>query len=203
MIDSNAQKADYSYVDKGRKHLDRGDLESALKNYEKAFDPEALDEQEAREMLIEARAFMSRKHVIDALESFEDALVMGTDVQRKQALQGIVEVAEVRARLKTLTEALKKGLKKVMGAKKPAKVGLTLLESEENIVLISESARESLPKPLSNGGRIRRLTERILDNEMPLETSICIPYTTEADVDYIIRVATALVEHSEVEGAKG
>jgi tetratricopeptide (TPR) repeat protein len=197
MIDSNAQQADYTYVDKGRKYLDQGDLESALANYEKAFDPESLDEQEARDMLIEARAYMSRKHIIDALESFEDALVMGTDVQRKQALQGISEVAEVRGRLKTLTEALNKGLKKVMGAKKPKEIGLALLKSEENIVLISESAREALPKPLANGGRIRRITERILDNELPFETGICIPYTDERDIDYILRVAEALVEQKE------
>lgn len=194
MIDSNAQQADYSSLDKGRKSLDQGDLAGALKHYEKAFDPDALDEQEAREMLIDARAYMSRKHIIDALESFEEALTLGTDVQRRQALQGITEIAEVRGRFKGLTKELKSRLKKTMGSKKPEKYGLSILDTEENIVLISEQAREALPKALANGARIRRLTERILDNDLPLETNICIPYTTEEDVDYIIRVAAALLE---------
>ncbi len=99
MIETNSNAEEFSLVAKGRKFLAQGDIPSAVKCYEKAFDPEAVDETEARSMLIEARSHLSRKHLLEALESFEEALLTGTDVQRRQALDGILTIAEMRSRL--------------------------------------------------------------------------------------------------------
>ena len=192
MIETNATPGNFSWISKGREFLENGDLPSALECYDQAFDPEALDESEARSMLIEARAHLSRKHILEALESFEDALSMGTDVQRRQALEGISTVGQIKAGLAPLTAKLKKGLKGALGKRGPLASRLALVSESDNVVLISEEAAESLPAHLLKGGKIGRLPQHLTDYPLPFPTSKCIPYTDEEDVRYILEVAAAL-----------
>jgi hypothetical protein len=198
MIDMNADPSDLSLVAKGRELLDRGELSAAMQCYGQAFDPDSADEAEARNMLIEARSHLSRKHPIDALECFEEALVMGTEVQRRQALEGITAIAEIRARLRTLTPELKKKLKERLGKRSSLSSGLALVSDDENILLISHEAAESLPLHLVKGGRISRIPPHISEERLPFKTNKCIPYTDEGDVHYILAVAAAIVAPKEL-----
>jgi tetratricopeptide (TPR) repeat protein len=259
MIETNKDIAEISLVEKGRALLDQGDVDSAVEYYGQAFDPESLDEHEARNMLIEARSHLSRKHLVEALESFEEALVMGTEIQRRQAVEGILTIAEIRSRLPRLTAALKKGLKErfgkkdmavvglflmsdeenlvlftnealVMGTeiqrrqavegiltiaeirsrlprltaalkkglkerfgkKDMAVVGLFLMSDEENLVLFTNEALEPLPIHLNKTSRIGRIPQHVSDHKLPFKTDKCIAYTDEDDIRYILEIAGAL-----------
>jgi tetratricopeptide (TPR) repeat protein len=192
MIQTNADVPEFSLVAKGRQFLDKGNVAAAVECYGKAYDPDAVDETEARNMLIEARAHLSRKHLLEALESFEEALLMGTDVQRRQALDGISALGEIRAGLRSLTTYLKKGLKEILGQQKPSSIGIALVSDDENVVLISEEAIQSLPAHLAKGGRISRLPPHLADHPLPVETDKCIPYVNQDDARYILEVAATL-----------
>ncbi|MGO9568331.1 MAG: hypothetical protein ACLP5H_12390 [Desulfomonilaceae bacterium] len=192
MIQTNVDLPESSLVAKGRELLEKGNIPAAVECYGRAYDPEAVDETEARSMLIEARAHLSRKHLLEALESFEEALLMGTDVQRRQALDGISALGEIRAGLRSLTAYLKKGFKEIFGQQRPGSLGIALVSDEENIVLISEEAIQSLPAPLAKGGRISRLPPHLADHQLPIETDKCIPYVNEDDARHILEVAAAL-----------
>ncbi|MGC8660479.1 MAG: hypothetical protein ACP5U1_15545, partial [Desulfomonilaceae bacterium] len=150
-MQSNANLDEFSYLVKGRELLERGDIASAVEFYSKAFDPEALDEPEARNMLIEARANLSKKFLLEALDSFEEALIVGDTIQRKQALEGITAIAEIRGRLGSLTEQLKEGLKRLSGRKNRPIPGLATISDDENLVLISNDALTKLPERLVRG----------------------------------------------------
>ena len=192
MIQTNADVPESSLVAKGRKFLEKGNIPAAVECYGKAYDPEAVDETEARSMLIEARAHLSRKHLLEALESFEEALLMGTDVQRRQALDGISGLGEIRGGLRSLTAYLKKGLKEIFGQQRPSSLGIALVSDDENVVLISDEAIQGLPAPLAKAGRISRLPPHLVDHQLPFETDKCIPYVNEDDARYILEVAAAL-----------
>lgn len=193
MIETNSNASELSLVEKGRELLEKGDIPSAVKFYGQAFDPDALDEGEARSMLIEARAQLSRKHLLEALESFEEALLMGTEVQRRQALDGIIAVGEMRAKLPGLTAKLKKGLKDRLGKKSPTGVGLALVSDQENVVLISREAVVRLPPNLGKGPRIRRIPQHLSDYQPPFKADHCISYADEDDVNYVLEVADSLL----------
>jgi hypothetical protein len=199
MIESNASSADLSLVAKGREFLERGDIASAVECYGRVFDPDTVDESEARSMLIEARSHLSRKHVLEALECFEEALIMGTEVQRRQALDGIASVGEIRSRLGALTTELKKGLKQRLGKKSPASSGLALVSDQENVVLISDEAIAKLPSSLTRGSRITKLPQHMTDMHLPLQARHCIPYAHEDDVRYILDVAAHLSSRPSTE----
>jgi tetratricopeptide (TPR) repeat protein len=198
MIEINASAGNFSWIAKGREFLENGDLQSALECYDQAYDPESLDEYEARNMLIEARAHLSRKHILEALESFEEALSMGTDVQRKQALDGISTVGEIKSQLGPLTAKLKKSLKGALGKRGPHARRLALVSDTDNVVLVSPEAADSLPAHLLKGGKIGRLPQHLSDFSLPFATDRCIPYTDEDDVRYILDVAAALSGKAEV-----
>lgn len=192
MIETNRTILDISWTERGRQLLDSGNIVEAIECYRKAHDPESLDEREARNMLIEARAHMSRKHFLEALESFEEALVMGTEIQRNQAIEGIISVAEVRARLPRLTSELKKGFRERFGKRDMASYGLAQAPEEENIVFLTEEAFESLPESLKRGSRIGRLPDRLLDLSFPVKARRGIAYSDREDVKYILQIAEAL-----------
>ncbi|MBI4963001.1 MAG: hypothetical protein HY913_06990 [Desulfomonile tiedjei] len=191
MIETNTQTAETSWVAKGRNLLEHGDVASALECYEKVFDPDTLDETEARTMLIEARAHLSRKHLHEALDCFEEALVMGTDVQRRQALDGLTNVGEIRSRLRSLTPSVKKGLKERLG-KRQVSLGLTLVSDDENVVLISREALESLPGHLAKATKISKLPQHLTDLQLPFDTDRCIPFADQGDLEFILEVAANL-----------
>jgi tetratricopeptide (TPR) repeat protein len=198
MIETNRNTFEISWSEQGRQLLEAGNLVEAVECYQKAHDPESLDEREARNMLIEARAHLSRKHFLEALESFEETLVMGTEIQRNQAIEGIVLVAEARARLPRLTSELKKGLRDRFGRRDMVSYGLAPAPEEENIVLVSEEAIESLPDVLKKGSRIGRLPGRLSDLSSPMRARRGIAYSDKEDVRYILQVAEALKESSRV-----
>jgi len=193
MIDMNADPSNLSLVAKGREFLERGDISAAIQCYGQAFDPDSADEAEARSMLIEARSHLSRKYLLDALECFEEALVMGTEVQRRQALDGITAIAEIRANLRTLTAQLKKGLKERLGKRSQTSSGLALISDDENMLLISREAADSLPIHFLKGGKIVRVPPHISEERLPFKTDKCIPYTDEEDIRYILAVVAAVV----------
>lgn len=193
MIETNSNASELSPVEKGREFLEKGDIPSAIKLYGQAFDPEALDESEARNMLIEARAQLSRKHLFEALESFEEALLMGTDVQRRQALDGIIAVGELRAKVPRLTAKLKKGFKDRLGKNTPTGLGLALVSDQENVVLISREALVRLPPNLGKSSRIRRIPQHLSDYQAPFKADHCISYADEDDVDYVLEVLDSLL----------
>jgi tetratricopeptide (TPR) repeat protein len=194
MVDTN-QASEYALVAKARQLLDKGDIPAAVECYQKVHEPDAEDEGEARNMLIEARAHLSRKHVIEALEHFEEALVMGTTVQRRQALEGIAKIGEMKAKLGPLTKKLKKGLEESGVSLK--EVGLALMSAQENAVLITAEAAEKLPTSLTKGGKISRLPQHLTEHPLPLATNRCICYADEEDVRYIIDVAVGLSKISK------
>jgi len=203
MIETNTEVPQFSFVAKGRELLERGDISSAVEYYRKAFDPDATDEFEARNMLIEARSHLSRKHIIEALECFEEALVMGTDVQRKQALEGITIVGQIASRLKHLNDQLQKGLASKLGRTHLIDLGLALVSDQENIILISEEAVEKLPGHLTKGSRITKLPQHLSDYPLPIKTDKCIGYIDEDDVKYILELVNELLKkHAETRPVK-
>lgn len=182
-----------SLAEKGREFLELGDVSSALACYERVFDPDSLDEQEARTMLIEGRSNLSRKRLSEALDCFEEALVMGTDVQRRQALDGLADVGRIKAKLKALTSVLKKGLKKCFGSKRILSPGgPAFLSDSENLVLISSETLEKLPKHLLRSSRIQELPPHLADMILPIPADRCIPYTDESDISYILQISEHL-----------
>ncbi|MEJ2716691.1 MAG: hypothetical protein P8182_06060 [Deltaproteobacteria bacterium] len=193
MIGTNVQTGESSLLEKGRELLERGDIFSALECYKQVFDPESVDELEARTMLIEARSHLSRKHMLEALESFEEALMMGTERQRGQALEGLSAVGEIRSRLPGLTQELKKGLRKCFGKRKAASKGLELISDEENIVIISPEGIDRLPAKLMRSGKIQKLPPHLMDYPLPFYAEHCIPYVGAEDVRYILEVADHLI----------
>ena len=192
MIETNADSPDASLVAKGRALLERGDISSAVECYGKAYDPDTLDESEARSMLIEARSHLSRKHVVEALECFEEALLMGTDVQRRQALEGIASVGEIRRRFLELVEEIKAGLKAHLGTQSPESRGIALISDEENVVLVADEVMPRLPAVLAKSTRMSRLPQHLLDRPLPFPARHCIPYTDHDDVRYVVEVIAAL-----------
>lgn len=191
MVETNAQTAGVSWVAKGRELLEHGNVTSALECYGKVYDPDALDETDARTMLIEARAHLSRKHIHEALDCFEEALIMGTEVQRRQALDGITTVGEIRSRLRALTSSVKKGLKDRLGKRQIAS-GLSLVSDEDNVVLISREAIERLPSHLAKASKISKLPQHLTDLPLPFETDKCIPFADQGDLQYILEIASTL-----------
>ncbi len=189
MTDTTSQSVEYSWMAKGREAVEKGDVDTALQWYEKVHDPDAADESEARNMLIEANALLSKKHLMEALDHFEEALVMGTTVQRRQALEGIGKIGNVKSNLGELTAHLEKGLRS-LGAPIES-LGLATLVGE-NLVLITGEAAAKLTPKLSRGAKILRLPQHLLDQELPFEAEKCIPYSDENDVIYILAVAEEL-----------
>ncbi len=192
MMNINSNFADESLVTKGREFLERGDISSAVECYGKAFDPDSADEGEARSMLIEGRSHLSRKHLMEALECFEEALLMGTEVQRRQALEEIITIGEIRARLGALIPGLKKALRDRLGKLPSAFNGLALLSDVENVVAISREAFENLPAPLAKSSRITRIPQHITEDRLPFKTDRCVPFTDKDDVLFILELASAL-----------
>jgi tetratricopeptide (TPR) repeat protein len=188
MIGTNVQAGDVSLVEKGRALLERGDVSAAVECYGKAFDPESVDELEARNMLIEARSHLGRKHLLEALESFEEALLMGTEVQRRQALEGISQIGEIRARLKRLTAEIKTGLKKYLGETRPESKGLLLLSNDQNFLVISDETLAKLPDRLAKGGKMKPVPAHLSDYALPFAASKCVPYTDDEDVAHILSI---------------
>lgn len=197
MIEMNRNVVELSLIERGRELFEQGDLSSAIACYSQAFDPESLDEREARSMLIEARSHLSKKHLLEALETFEEALVMGTEIQRRQALDGILIIGEIRSRLPRLSAQLKRGLRERFGKRDVSAIGLSMLSDHENLVLISEEAGDILPNHLTKGGRIGRIPRSIEDYQLPLRTQRCIAFTEEDDIRYVLEVADALHEAHE------
>lgn len=198
MIEMNPNETEASLVEKGRAYLDRGETSAAMEHYRQVYDPDSLDETEARDMLIEAHANLSRKHLLEALENFEEALVMGTEVQRRQALDGIATVAEVRSRLSRLTPKLKKALKEILG-KRMASSGMALVSESDNLVLISKESVEKLPGHLAKSTRMSRLPQHLHDYPLPFPAEKCLPYVDEEDVKFIVEVAEALTNLQKLE----
>jgi hypothetical protein len=194
-INNNADE--FSYVVRGRELLEKGDIAAAVEFYSKAFDPESLDEPEARSMLIEARANLSRKFLPEALESFEDALIVGDVIQRRQAIEGIVAIAEIRSKLGFLAKQLKAGLKEIARKKIKQISGLASLSDDENLILISNEAIAKLPDRLSRGVRIAKLPPRLRVANLPINAEKCIPYSNEDDISYILEVCKALINYKE------
>jgi tetratricopeptide (TPR) repeat protein len=201
MIETNANSSDTSLVAKGRAFLERGDISSAVECYGQAYDPETVDESEARSMLIEARSHLLRKHFLEALECFEEALLMGTDVQRRQALDGIRTVGEMRGRFPGLAQEIRKGLEAHLGSRSPESCGIALLSDDENVLLIADEVMPRLPAVLSRSPRMSRLPQHLLDHALPFATRQCIPYADDEDVRYIVEVIAALAAPMEQEHA--
>jgi hypothetical protein len=192
MIETNSDSPDVSLVAKGRAFLERGDISSAVACYGQAYDPDTVDESEARSMLIEARSHLSRKHVLEALECFEEALLMGTDVQRRQALDGISTVGQMRSRFPDLAEEIKKGLTAHFGAQSPEACGIALVSGDENVVVIANEVMPKLPAVLARSPRMSRLPQHLLDLPLPFSTKQCIPFADGEDVRYVLEVIAAL-----------
>jgi tetratricopeptide (TPR) repeat protein len=193
MIETNTNTAEFSLVAKGREFLQRGEVSAAVECYGKAFDPEAIDETEARSMLIEARSHLSRKHLLEALECFEEALLMGTEIQRRQALEGITTIGEMKTRLVSLTAKLKSGLNEIVGNATLPSIGLGLVSEEENTVLITNEAVRDLSGRMAVGKKLTRLPQRYEDYQLPVDANRCITYGDEDDVRFILDVAKELV----------
>lgn len=201
MIETNSDSPDVSLVAKGRAFLERGDISSAVACYGQAYDPDTVDESEARSMLIEARSHLLKKHVLEALECFEEALLMGTDVQRRQALEGISAVGEMRSRLPELAQEIKKGLQAHLGTRSPESCGISLLSEDENVLLIATEVMPKLPAVLSKSPRMTRLPQHLLDQPLPFPTRQCIPYADADDVRYILEVTAAIAAPAAQEHA--
>ena len=200
MIGTDLNMGELSLVEKAREFLAFGDVPGAVACYSKVFDPDSLDEEEARSMLIEARSHLSRKYLVEALDCFEEALIMGTDVQRRQALDGIAEIGQIRAGMKSLEETLKKGLRKCFGRKMKAPAGPALISDSENLVLITAEMLESLPKHLARSSKFQSVPPHLADAVLPIPADKCIPYTTEADVRFILEIAEHLASNTVKNG---
>jgi tetratricopeptide (TPR) repeat protein len=179
-------------MERARELLDRGEVASALEFYGKAFDPDALDEVEARSMLIDARSLLARKRVQEALEAFEDALLMGTDVQRRQALEGIADIVTIRERQKSLALTLQAELKNRFVKKTPEAAGMAAVPNEDGIVAISADALAALPEHLAKGGRFQPAPPRLKEAGLPFAPVKSMIYTDESDVRHILEIAAHL-----------
>ncbi len=193
----NSNFADESLVMKGREFLERGDISSAVECYGKAFDPDSADEAEARNMLIEGRSHLSRKHLLEALECFEEALLMGTEVQRRQALEEIITIGEIRARVAALIPALRKVLTDRPGKRPSALKGLALISDVENVVVISREAFENLPAHLAKSSRITGIPQHITEDRLPFNADRCVPFADKDDVHFILELASTLSGESK------
>lgn len=192
MIETNTDTSELSLVAKAREFLQRGEVSAAVECYERAFDPDEVDETEARNMLIEASSHLSRKHLLEALESFEEALLMGTEIQRRQALEGITTIGDMKTRLVSLTAKLQSGLKAIVGNSTLSSIGLGIVSEEENAVLIANEAIQDLSGRMAIGKKLTKLPERYEDYQLPLEANRCITYVDEDDVRFILDVAKDL-----------
>ncbi len=202
MIEITSANTEMSWNERCRKLLDDGNIAEAIECYKKWIDPDALDEREARNMLIEARAHLSRKYFSDALDCFEEALIMGTEIQRSQALEGIATVAEARMRLPKLTSALKKGLRERFGKRDSAFYGLALGPEGDNVVLLTEQAIEILPEHFKRGSRIGKLPPRLLEAASPIQAQRGTAYADMDDVRYILDIASTLKDVWSVHGER-
>lgn len=196
MIEITNTTVEMSWNERGRQLLDAGNIAEAIECYRKSSDPDSLDEREARNMLIEARAHLSRKYFSEALECFEEALIMGTEIQRTQALEGIRAVAEARVRIPRLTAALKKGLHERFGKRESAGYGIALAPEGDNVVLLTEEAIEVLPEHLKRGPRIGKLPPRLSEISFPVSAQRGIAYADMEDVHYVLEVARILKEYA-------
>lgn len=194
MIEITSASEEMSWNERGRLLLEAGNVEEAIECYKQSSDPDSLDEREARNMLIEARAHLSRKYLTEALECFEEALIMGTEIQRTQALEGIKTVAEARKRLPRLNSILKKGLREYFGKRDSALYGLALAPEGDNIIFLTEEAIESLPEHLKRGSRIGKLPPRFSETTAPLRAERGIAYADIEDVQYVLEIARTLKE---------
>jgi hypothetical protein len=193
-MNTNTETSQLSLVSRGRELLERGDVSSAVAFYGKVFDPESTDETEARIMLIEGRSNLSRKFLPEALDCFEEALLMGSEIQRRQALDGISSIGQIRAHQGVLTHLLKNGFRRLLGKQSETVIGLALISDDENIVLISKEACGNLPPHMAKGARISRIPARLTEALLPIDAERCIPYTSEDDVNYILEIAVSLSE---------
>lgn len=201
-MNTNTETSQLTLVNRGRELLERGDVSSAVAYYGKVYDPESTDEFEARNMLIEGRSNLARKFLPEALDCFEEALLMGSEIQRRQALDGISSIGSIRAQLSSLTHELKTGLKRILGKQSELSVGLAFISADENLVLISEEAFESLPAQLKKGARIVALPTRLSDEALPVDSQRCVAYTSEEDVNFILELARNLDEIKESQSSR-
>lgn len=192
MIQSNLNTTENSIMEEARKFLERGEIPSAVELYSHAVIPDSEDEKEARDMLIEARSHLSKKNLIEALDCFEEALMMGTEIQRRQALEGILKIGQLLKGLKPLTSQIRKVFKDRFGKQLGVSRGISLVSDEENVVIISRETFESLPNGLKKKNKILNLPDRFHDQTLPFSADKCIPYTDREDVDFILQVAAAL-----------
>ncbi len=196
-MNTNSETSQLTLVNRGRELLERGDVSSAVAYYGKVYDPDSTDEPEARNMLIEGRSNLARKYLPEALDCFEEALLMGSEIQRRQALDGISSIGSIRAQQGVLTEMLKSGLKAVLRKESEISMGLSFISGDENLVLISEQAFCSLPPQFIRGARIVPIPTRLANTALPIDARRCIAYTTEEDINFIIEIAEALKENSQ------
>jgi hypothetical protein len=192
MIEIHSSAPEFSLVAKGRESLEQGDFASAVEFYKKVSDPEALDETEARSMLIEARSHLSRKHLFEALESFEEALLMGTEVQRRQALDGILSVGELMSRLGSLTPQVKSSIEEASALDPEVRDKIDVVPGDENIVLISNKVLDRLPGHLAKSPRISRLPQHLADQTLSISNARCVAYADEEDVRFIAELAKSV-----------
>jgi hypothetical protein len=192
MIGTHVRTEDASIAEKARELLDRGEISAAMKYYAKSYDPEALDEVEARNMLIEARALVTRKHLLEALEAFEEALLTGTDVQRRQALEGIASVGRLRLGVPALSMQLAETLREALGETSLESIGMSLVDENENLALITPEAVSALPETLTRAGRVQRIPAHLSGESLPLETHLCVLYTEPQDLQIIKDIAVFL-----------
>lgn len=197
MIGNHVPTEDMSFAEKGREILERGDIPAAMEYYRKSFDPDALDEVEARTMLIEARALLSRKHLLEALEAFEEALLMGTEVQRRQALEGIAAVGRLRAGIRGLSAKLKKNLNQALGKASLGNLGLAFMGESENLALITREAVSFLPDNLARAGRVQSIPTHLKGEDLPLDTDVCVLYSEPPDLQIIKDIAVFLAKRAE------
>lgn len=192
-MNTNTETSQLTLVSRGRELLERGDVSSAVAFYGKVYDPESTDETEARSMLIEGRSNLAKKFLPEALDCFEEALLMGSEIQRRQALDGISSIGAIRVQQGILTSRLKSGLKRLLGKESEALIGLNLVSDDENIVFLSEDSFNGLPGQLAKAARIIRVPSRLSVVAAPMNARRCIAFTTEDDVDFILELAESLV----------
>ena len=93
---NNTPAAELSLGIRARELLDTGEITQAVELYCRMFDPDSQDDEEARSLLVEAWSYLAAKQVIDALDCFEETMTIGTEVQRRQALEGIMQIGEIK-----------------------------------------------------------------------------------------------------------
>lgn len=193
-MNTNTETSQLTLVNQGRELLERGDVSSAVAFYGKVYDPDSTDESEARNMLIEGRSNLARKYLPEALDCFEEALLMGSEIQRRQALDGISSIGAIRAQQAALTDKLRSGLKYVLGKQPENSIGLSFISEDENLVLISDEAFSFLPPQFIKGARIVAIPQRLANSALPIDARRCVPYTTQEDIDFVIDVAKTVIE---------